>query len=312
MKVSRSAYYEWRSQRTYQTSQMKKEIENQIKVSFAEHKSRYGARRLVHEMALKGVKVTRYKTGSIMRKLNLTAIQPKSFVPRTTDSRHSYRISPNLLAGKAWPDKVNEVWVCDITFIPLNNGRWCYLAVVMDLKSRKIVGWQIGNNMGEQLVIDALKNAIGRRKLKPGLIIHSDRGGQYASRRYRELIKAYGMNQSMSEADNPYDNAFMESCFSRIKAELIGNKAYSTVEDARAEIFEYIESYYNRKRLHSGLGYKTPDGYEQDLKNGLTSTCTNNRRYVIPKKDFSERGIDPLTLKHKQNSSSLPKEQEYF
>ena len=181
---------------------------------------------------------------------------------------------------------------------------------MLDLVSRKIIGWQLGDNMKEQLVVDALRKALGKRKKIFGLIIHSDRGGQYASRLYRAILGKFNIEQSMSEADNPYDNAFMESCFSRLKAELIQGRHYHSTEDARAEIFEYIEAYYNRKRLHSSLQYNSPESYEDQLEKELSLEGTNNRRYIIPKKDFSERGIDPLALKHKQISSSLPKEGE--
>ena len=182
----------------------------------------------------------------------------------------------------------------------------------MDLISRKIIGWQLGDNMKEQLVIDALWMALRKRKSLIGLIIHSDRGGQYASKLYRAILRRFHIDQSMSEADNPYDNAFMESCFSRLKAELIQGRHYQNTENARTDIFEYIEAYYNRKRLHSGVGYHSPETYEALLKNNLPSKCTTDRRYIIPKKDFIERGIDPLPIKHKPINSSLPKETGVF
>jgi putative transposase len=283
-------------------------MEQQVKETFVEHKGRYGARRIMHALSKGGLKVSRYQAATVLRKLGLKAIQPKSYVPKTTDSRHSYAVSPNLLASTWWPQQVNQVWVCDITYVPLKNNDWCYLAVIMDLVSRKIIGWQLADNMKEQLVIDALRKALRNRKKLYNLIIHSDRGGQYASNLYRAILRRYEIDQSMSEADNPYDNAFMESCFSRMKAELMQDKSYETIESARVEIFEYIEEYYNRKRLHSSIEYNSPETYEQLLQKQLPLKSTNNRRYIIPKKDFSERGVDPLPLKHKQNSSSLPKE----
>lgn len=287
-------------------------MEQQVKDTFIEHKGRYGARRIRHSLSKDGLNVSRFLTARVLRKFGMKAIQPRSFVPKTTDSRHSYAISPNLLTNTLWPKMINQVWVCDITYVPLKENRWCYLAVIMDLVSRKIVGWQLSDNMKEQLVIDALRKAMGNRKITKMLIIHSDRGGQYGSKLYRALLSRFQISQSMSEADNPYDNAFMESCFSRLKAELIQGKHYESIEDARIEIFEYIEAYYNRKRLHSGIQYHSPEAYEQLLQNNLPLSGTNNRRYIIPKKDFSERGLDPLSLKHKQISSSLPKEGEIF
>lgn len=259
-------------------------MEQQVKHVFSENKGRYGSRRIIHALAKEGAKISRYKAAGVLRKFALKAIQPRSFVPKTTDSRHSYAISPNLLAGKCWPQRVNQVWVCDITYIPLKDNRWCYLGIVMDLISRKIVGWQLSDNMKEQLVIDALQKAIRKRRNIQGLIIHSDRGGQYGSKLYRGILQTHEIDQSMSDADNPYDNAFMESCFSRLKAELIGDNAYQTIENARAAIFEYIEGYYNRTRLHSGLGYNSPEEYEQVLENQLPSESTFNTRFIIPLK----------------------------
>lgn len=287
-------------------------MEQQVKDTFIEHKGRYGSRRIMHSLSKEGLDVSRFLTTRVLRKFGMKAIQPRSFVPKTTDSRHSYAISPNLLTSTLWPEKVNQVWVCDITYIPLKENRWCYLAVIMDLVSRKIIGWQLSDNMKEQLVIDALRKALGKRKNIYDLIIHSDRGGQYASKLYRALLLSYKINQSMSEADNPYDNAFMESCFSRLKAELIQGKHYQSIEEARTEIFEYIEAYYNRKRLHSGIQYHSPEAYEQLLQNDIPLSGTNNRRYIIPKKDISEGRLDPQSLKNKQISSSSPKEGEIF
>lgn len=269
-------------------------MELQVKGTFVENKGRYGARRIMHSLIKSGLKISRYQAAGILRKYGLKAIQPRSFVPKTTDSRHSYAISPNLLTNRLWPQRVNEVWVCDITYIPLKDNRWCYLAVVMDLVSRKIIGWQLSDNMKEQLVIDALWMALRKRKSLIGLIIHSDRGGQYASTLYRAILRRFHIDQSMSEADNPYDNAFMESCFSRLKAELIQGRHYESTEDARAEIFEYIEAYYNRKRLHSGVEYNSPEVYEELLKNNLPLECTTSRRYIIPKKDLSKGGSTPF------------------
>ena len=301
MEISRSAYYSWRKHQTYRLSARKIDIEHQAKGTFAENKARYGARRIMHSLSKTGYKISGYKTAGIVREYGLKATQPRSFVPKTTDSRHSYRISPNLLTDRVWPTWVNEVWVCDITYIPLKDNRWCYLAVIMDLISRKIIGWQLGGNMKEQLVIDALWMALRKRKSLIGLIIHSDRVGQYASKLYRAILRRFRIDQSLSEADNPYENAFMESCFSRLKAELIQGRHYQSTENARADIFEYFEASYNRKRLHSGVGYHSPETYEDHLKNNLPSKCATGRRYIIPKKDFIGKRIDPLSDKAQIN-----------
>lgn len=228
---------------------------------FTQHNSRYGARRIALALKEQGTAVSRSQVARVLRQEGLKAIQPRSFVPRTTDSRHNYLISPNLLLDRALPQRPDEVWVGDITYIPLTDGRWCYLAVWMDLYSRKIVGWELMNHMREELVMAAMKKALYSRSPPGGLIIHSDRGGQYGGKGFRKLL-ARGIEQSMSRADNPYDNAHMESCFSRLKAELVQARRYKSVEDARREIFVYIEGYYNTVRLHSSLGYKSPVIYE--------------------------------------------------
>ena len=201
-----------------------------------------------------------------MRDHGLKAIQPRSFVPRTTDSRHPYPISANLLQepGYNGVGHINQVWVGDITFVPLQSG-WAYLAVWMDLYSRKVVGWALAEHMREDLVMMALKRALASRYINEGLIVHSDRGGQYAGKRFRELLDTHKIRQSMSGKDNPYDNAFMESYFSRFKAELLQGGAFERLEDARTEAFEFIEMYYNPIRRHSSLGYISPMTFEQQV-----------------------------------------------
>ena len=205
-----------------------------------------------------------------MKKYGLKAIQPRSFVPRTTQSRHPYAISPNLLQEREPPQRPNEVWVGDITYLPLSGGRWAYLSVWMDLYSRCIVGWQLESHMREEVVIAALNKALGTRRVKPGLIVHSDRGGQYAGGEFRQLLGKRKIRQSMSRADDPYDNASMESFFSRLKAELLEDGMFDNLEDARTEIFEYIEMYYNTGRKHSSLNYQSPTEYENHYFYSLT------------------------------------------
>src|SRR5262249_48903742 len=192
------------------------------------------------------------------------AIQPKRFVPRTTDSGHGQRMSPNLLLGRALPpEKPNEVVVGDITYLPLEAGGWAYLATWEDLYSRMIVGWQIEETLAEKLVLVAMQKAIFRRRPPKGLIVHSDRGGQYVGEAFRQLLELQGYEQSMSRAGESYDNAYAESLFSRYKAELLEDGAFADVEQARSETFSYIEGYYNRVRLHSSLGYLSPEEFER-------------------------------------------------
>lgn len=194
-----------------------------------------------------------------MKREGLRAIAPKKFKPQTTDSKHDQQISPNLLKeprselmGKG------EVLVGDITYLPLPDGKFCYLACLQDKFTRRIVGWKVSQRMTAQLVIDVFLQARRRGLIGKNAIIHSDRGSQYASVEYRRLLYIGGFRQSMSRRGNCYDNAQAESFFSRFKAELVEGGIFESIEDAGAEVFSYIEGYYNRIRLHSGLGYKSP------------------------------------------------------
>lgn len=267
LQLSRSAYYSWLSGKSSSSKQKDNPVHKAIKETFQQHRRRYGVRRIVVELKEKGINTGPYQVRQVMQKNGLQAIQPRSFVPRTTDSRHPYPISPNLLQERPFPVAPNDVWVGDITYIAMVNGRFMYLAVWMDLFSRKIIGWQLDNNMKEELVIAAFKKACQSRCVKEGLIIHSDRGGQYAGNAFRKLIADKKAIQSMSRADNPYDNAFMESCFSRFKAELMQDGAFTSKEDAQTEIFEYIEMYYNPIRRHSSLNYMSPNKFETNYYN---------------------------------------------
>ena len=308
LEVNRSGYYAWCSGKTHQVIEKTKKMEHTIIDTFQEHKRRYGARRIAKTLQAYGEPVSRYKVGKVLHKYGLKAIQPRSFVPKTTDSRHAYKISPNLLLERAMPKQPNEVWAGDITFIPLAAGEWCYLSVWMDLFSRRIIGWQLDDNMEETLITAAFKKALAVRKIHKGVIIHSDRGGQYAGNIFRKMIADKHMLQSMSRADNPYDNAFMESCFSRFKAELLQDGIFETIEDARTEIFEYIEMYYNTIRLHSSLNYQSPNVFEIKYEQQCIFEMHKHAAMLYTEESFNERGIEPLSLKHKQSSSALPKE----
>ncbi|TXK50055.1 IS3 family transposase [Pontibacter qinzhouensis] len=260
--VSRSAYYGWLSACGV-VDKREEETERLVLEAFQDHRRRYGVRRLVAELKAQGLEIGAYKVRQVLQKHELKAIQPRSFVPRTTDSRHPYPISPNLLLELAFPTAPNQVWVGDITYIPLAGGGFLYLAVWMDLYSRRIVGWRLDAHMQEELVVEALRRALATRTVAPGMLVHSDRGGQYAGKAFRRLLDKHKTCQSMSRADNAYDNAFMESCFSRFKAELLEGGAFENKQDAQTEIFEYIEMYYNTRRRHSALGYLSPMHYEK-------------------------------------------------
>lgn len=260
--ISRSSYYDWRNAKTHQINPVSKSMEEQIVAVFKAHKRRYGTRRIVMELRNQAVRMSRYRARRALFRNGLKAIQPRSFVPKTTNSRHPYRISPNVLKEKGFPSRINEAWVGDITYIPMAGGTFRYLSVWMDLYSRKIVGWDLQDHMKESLVVVSFQKALSSRRPPEQLVIHSDRGGQYAGNRFRKLIDKHQLVQSMSDADNPYDNAHMESCFSRFKAELLEGGAFDSAEDSQTEIFEFIEMYYNPKRLHSSLGYLSPNAYE--------------------------------------------------
>lgn len=263
LEVSRSAYYSYRNGSSYRLDACEKKAEETIVNSFVSHRRRYGVRRLVPELAAQGFALGNYKVRKVLQKHGLKAIQPRSFVPRTTDSRHPYPISPNLLQDSPFPDQVNLVVVGDITYIPLIAGNWAYLSVWLDLYSRKVIGWTLADHMREELIVNSFKKALNSRSFSACTIIHSDRGGQYAGKAFRKLLDKSKVMQSMSRADNPYDNAFMESYFSRFKAELLEGGAFESIEDAQTEIFEYIEMYYNPHRRHSALGYLSPVNFER-------------------------------------------------
>jgi transposase InsO family protein len=194
----------------------------------------------------------------------LRAIQPRSFVPKTTVSDNR-RASPNLLKD-ASPVSPREVLVGDITYLPLLGGKWCYLASWQDKISRRVVGWKVSDRMTDDLVIDALNKAIIRGQVRKDAIIHSDRGSQYSSNDFRKLLKRHGLRQSMSGKGNCYDNAQAESFWARLKAELLEDGAFRYVDEARSEVFSYIEGYYNRIRRHSAIGYLSPIDFERKFE----------------------------------------------
>ncbi len=267
LKISEAAHYAWRAGKTYRLSQTKSKLAQSVEEVFWLHRRRYGARRISAELKAGGLAVGRRLAGSLMKERSLTAIRPKRFVPQTTDSRHDFGYSPNLLKEEPnAPSGQGEVVVGDITYLPLSNGKWCYLATFQDKYSRRIVGWQVSERMTAQLVIDAFNRARRRGLIKRGAIIDTDRGSQYAAVEYRRLLCIHGYRQSMSAAGNCYDNAQAESFFSRFKAELVEGGTFESVEQARSEIFSYIEGYYNRIRRHSSLGYVSPLEFEKQLK----------------------------------------------
>jgi len=227
---------------------------------FWAHKRRYGARRIAAALAARGEACGPGRVARLLQQLGLQAIQPKSFRPRTTQSRHPLGYSPNLLLEAPPPGGINPVWLGDITFVPLAGGRFAYLALLMDLYARRIVGWELDEHMTETLVLAALRAAIGWRQPGPGLIHHTDRGGPYAGGAYRQVLGRARMAPSMSRPDNCYDNAFMESCFGTIKTAL-EMAVYANLRAASEEIHDYL-CYDDTKRRHSSLDYLTPCEFE--------------------------------------------------
>ncbi len=258
--VPRSSYHHAAEPTSMQRSD--EETGNAIEKIFKHHRRRYGYRRIREELADQGITCAPARVRRIMESRGLKALQPKTYVPRTSDGRAD-KPSLNLLVGQPLPDKPDRVWAGDITFIPTSSG-WLYLAVVIDLWSRKIVGWALADHMRSELVTDALGQALGSRRTEPDLIFHSDRGSQYGSGAYRQLLRQAGMRQSMSARANPYHNAWTESFMGTLKTEMLQDGCFIGAADARTEIFAYIESYYNTRRKHSALEYRTPTQFEAE------------------------------------------------
>ena len=269
MNVSRSGFYARRSDVRSNRELKDRELVPIIHEIFWTHRGRYGARRISAELSRRDILCGVGRVARLLKSQGLRAIQPKSFTPRTTQSRHRLGYDENLLRDAPPPVRTNQVWVGDITYIPLRIGKFGYFAALMDLFSRRIVGWSYRSTMTEELVIEALSMAIRDRQPEPGLIHHTDRGGQYASKRYRSMLRRGSILRSMSEAGNCYDNAFMESCFGTIKTEL-SMEDYAGHADAIREIRSYVH-YYDNERLHSSLGYLTPCEFELNHRTQLNA-----------------------------------------
>jgi transposase InsO family protein len=224
----------------------------------------YGSPRVCRVLKAQGESVCENTVADIMKERRIRAKSKKKFWPRTTESRHQQPIAKNVLDRQFDAELPNQKWAVDITYIPTDQG-WLYLAGVIDLCSRKIVGWSMADHMQVELVSDALKMAIARRNPGEDLLHHSDRGVQYASEDYMYLLQSHDMRISMSGKGDCWDNAAMESFWATLKTELVNHEHYATHEQARASIFEYIEVFYNRKRLHSSLDYKSPEAFEASL-----------------------------------------------
>jgi transposase InsO family protein len=264
LEVSRSGYYAWRDRPQNARQLRREELAVKVQEVYEQNRGVYGSPRVFAVLAAQGEKVCRNTVADIMKEREIRGKSKKKFVPRTTDSRHQQPVAPNLLDRQFTAELPNQKWVVDITYIPTDQG-WLYLAGVMDLCSRKIVGWSMADHMRTELVSDALNMAIARRQPGAGLLHHSDRGVQYTSDDYLHLLRKNQMQISMSGKGECWDNACAESFWSTVKTERVNQEHYATHEQARASIFEYIEVFYNRQRLHSSLGYQSPEAFEASL-----------------------------------------------
>jgi transposase InsO family protein len=259
--VSRSGFYEWLSRPESARKQADRQLSDEIKQAFESSRQTYGTRRVQDDLRKQGQAVSRARIGRLMRQEGLCCKTRRRF-RATTNSNHTLPVAPNLLARQFQVAEPDRVYVSDITYVATGEG-WLYLAVFLDLFSRQVVGWAMSAWMTADLVMDALQMARWRRRPGKGLLVHSDRGSQYASGRFQALLKDQGYVCSMSRKGNCWDNAPAESFFHTLKTELIHHRRFETREQAKQEIFEYIEVFYNRQRKHSTLGYRTPSEFDQ-------------------------------------------------
>lgn len=259
--VSESGYHAWRQRPPSRRSQEDARLTVAIKAAHVRTRETYGPERLQAELADQGIRVSVHKIKRIRRAEGLRCRQKCKFIA-TTDSRHKLPVAPNVLDRQFTTTAPNQVWVTDITYIPTDEG-WLYLAGVKDLFNGELVGYAMQANMTQELVMTALFRATSTRRPPPGLIHHSDRGSQYCARAYQQLLQQFGMQASMSRKGNCWDNAPMESCWGSLKTELIHHRRFATREQARQEVTEYIEIFYNRVRIQARLGYLSPVAFNQ-------------------------------------------------
>jgi transposase InsO family protein len=263
--VPRSGYHAWVTASPSARQQADVHLRAQISTIHAEHKGRYGVPRIQRELRQHGHRHSRKRVARLMRQEGLRGLCPRRYVPRTTQSDHDQPIAPNRLAQQPPPTRPNQIWVSDLTYVASAEG-WLYVAVIMDLCSRRVVGWACGTSLAASVVLAALRMALKHRQPPAGLLHHSDRGVQYASAEHRAVLAAAGLLPSMSRAGNPYDNAAMESFMATYKRECVELAGgYATRAEAQADFFAYVETYYNRARLHSALGYKSPVDFENQM-----------------------------------------------
>lgn len=263
LRVSRSGYHAWLNRPRSRRAQENIRLDVQIKSAYETSKGRYGSMKITRELLNQGWRYSRNRVASGMRRLGIASKTKKKF-KATTNSKHSYPVAPNLLNRDFAAAVPNEVWVSDITYIRTKSG-WTYLTVFIDLFSRMVTGWAVSRSLNHEMVTKALQMAIWRRRPEKGLMIHSDQGVQYACDGFRNMLKKHHFVQSMSRKGNCWDNAVAESFFKTLKTELIYHVDLHNIHQLKQELFEYIELFYNRKRLHATLDYKTPVDFEQSV-----------------------------------------------
>jgi transposase InsO family protein len=260
MAVSRSGYYGWRRRTPGPRAQARAELDEQVQQAFLAEKCRAGAPRLTRRLKARGHGAGRNQIAQSLRRQGLRARGARKY-KATTNSNHRLPVAPNLLQQDFRAERPNQKWVSDITYVATDEG-WLYVAAVLDLYSRLIVGWAMSDRMSATLTCDALRMALFRRHRPRSVIVHSDRGSQYCSREYRQLLESSGLICSMSARGDCYDNAAMESWNHSLKVEAVHGERFVTRAQAKSQLFEYVEIYYNRQRLHSSLGYLSPAEFE--------------------------------------------------
>lgn len=270
LEVSASGFYTWRRCEPSPRAQEDRQIGERIQRIHQTSRKTYGYPRVTRALRKEGIHCSRKRVARLMRLHGLYGCRKARFRPQTTDSDHNGPISPNRLRTMAEVEQPNRVWVSDITYIPTREG-WSYLAAVMDLGTRNVKGWSLKDTLKTDLISDAFRQAVFRYRPDPGLIVHSDRGCQYASEPFRDLLARHDALGSMSAKGNCYDNAAMESFWATLKNELNIKEPFQNQEEARKVIFEYIEVFYNRQRLHSSIGYQSPLDYEAQLMRESTA-----------------------------------------
>ncbi|MBM3281111.1 MAG: IS3 family transposase [Candidatus Handelsmanbacteria bacterium] len=262
LEVSRSGFYDWQGRAESPRAVAQRHLDAAIKKAYHASKGRSGSPKIAFSLQNQGWSVSKNRVARRMRKLELRSIVSRRFRVTTTDSRHEEPIAPNLLKRGFTVAGPNQVWVGDITYLPTRQG-WIYLAVFIDLYSRRVVGWAVSTSLSQEVVLKALQQALTRRRPPRGLIVHTDRGGQYAAQAFRSLLQRHGLVQSMSRKGNCWDHAVAESFFHLLKTELVYHARWEDHLDSYHDLFEYLEIFYNRERFHSTLGYLTPAQFEQ-------------------------------------------------